>query len=79
MFRTDLFVGPSETEMLMLMRQILQTRIPLYYYKQGEKKANKSVIASFLSHMVMIMFNETFLATAFLLANPTGSESFNFA
>ena len=48
-----------------------------------EKKANykvyTSVLASFLSHMVMIMFNETFLATAFLLANPTGSESFNFA
>ena len=36
-FRTDLFVAPSETELLMLMRQILLTRIPLYVGDSSRK------------------------------------------
>ena len=52
----------------------------LTYPKNKKKKQRiRFTRASFLSHVVIVMFDETFLATTFLLANPTGSESFNFA
>ena len=45
-----MFVGPSEAEFIMLMRQILYTKIPLYYrysYKQTSNELEHSFLASF--------------------------------